>query len=353
MKKKKNSQIVFSALGGLLALTLTACGEASTDSSDTQSAQNAVVAGSARAGDLPLEPIKLADAYAPLTAAPKAVPVCPWLSDASAAAAVDVMSPDQPMVRRKVTADACTWNVNLGFALSVRSAPLADARSPSAITYNMDVAPVLEPQDGPGNAATAILDPTWNAEKPRPFGFVFNADNRQFRIITTGVGTSVDRLRAVADEIAGALPTAATVVAEARDAEPTLDPCVYEGATIVALFNGNAGDTLKSEPYQPGSSCKYKGYIRGTYRLNLSIAFKGDPLDPPNKMDPDYALIDGFGADVYAKDMAISAGYGSSARAYLIARPGGQIRVDLNVGEESFPDKITAQILHNLIARTK
>ena len=263
---------------------------------------------------------------------------------------------DQPMVRRAVTADECKWNVNIGFALTIRSAPLTDAASPSAITYNMDIPPVLKPQDGPGSDAVAILDPTWDAENPRPFGYVFNADNRQFRIITTGVRTSIDRLRAVADEIAGALPTAAPVV-EARDAEPTLDPCVYEGATIVALFNGQAGDTFTQKPYLPTSSCTYKGSA-GNTRIELKIAFNGDPLDPPGNMDPEYALIDGFGTDVYVKDMSRTAGYGSASRAYQIARPGGQIRVDMKVTEdalvteETFPANTAAMILNNLIART-
>ena len=60
-----------------------------------------------------------------------------------------------------------------------------------------------------------------------------------------------------------AFPTAAPVV-ESRDAEPTLDPCVYEGATIVALFNGQAGDTFTQKPYLPTSSCTYKGSAGNT-----------------------------------------------------------------------------------------
>ena len=338
------------AAGTLLALALTACGDSSTDIGDTPATQNAAKDSKVQKAELPVEPINLAEAYSPLTGEPQSVPVCPWLSDASAAAAVDVVMTDKPMVRRAVTANECKWNVNIGFALSIRSVPLADAGSPSAIKYNMDTPPVLAPQDGPGSDAVAILDPTWDAKNPRPFGFVFNADNRQFRIITTGVKTSIDRLRAVADEIAGALPTAAPVV-EAKDAEPTLDPCVYQEATVVALFNGQAGDALTQTPHLPTSSCSYKGYA-GNTRIDLTVAFKGDPLDPPNKMDPDYALIDGFGADVYMKDVSRTAGYGSSSRFYQIARPGGQIRVNLTLSEETFPADTVAMILNNLIART-
>jgi hypothetical protein len=350
MLGNNNLRFARRAAGTLLVVTLAACGDGSTDIADATSAQNAVSGVEVQTADLPGDSINLSEAYAPSASELRSVPVCPWLSDASAAAAVDVVMSDQPMARRAVTTEECKWNVNIGFAISIRSVPLADAGSLSAITYNMDIAPVMQPQDGPGSDAVAILDPTWDAENPRPFGFVFNADNRQFRIITTGVRTSVDRLRAVADEIVGALPTAAPV-AETSDAEPTLDPCVYEGATIVALFNGQSGDTLAQEPYLPGSSCKYTGYA-GNTRINLTIGFKGDLLDPPSLMDPDYEMIDGFGADVYAKDMSRTAGYGSSSRAYQIARPKGQIRVDLTVTEETFPADAAAMILNNLIERT-
>lgn len=343
-------RIVATVTATLLALTLTACGGDSNDVADTPSAQSAVSGGDAQTVELPMDPINLSEAYAPLSAQARPVPVCPWLSDASAAAAVDVVMTDKPMVRRAVTAEECKWNVNIGFAFSIRSASLADALSPSEITYNMDIPPVVQPQDGPGSDAVALLDPTWDADNPRPFGFVFNADNRQFRISTTGVKTSVDRMRAVADEIVGALPTAGPVV-ETANAEPTLDPCVYEIATIVALFNGQADETLSQKSYVPGSSCTYRGYV-GNTRVDLTVGFKGDPLEPPNNMDPDYVLIDGFDADVYVKDLSQTAGFNSSMRAYEVARPSGQFRVDLKVKQETFPEGTATMILKNLIART-
>lgn len=343
-------RFVCTAAGALLALTLTACGDNSTDTGDTQSAENVVAASNVQAAELPLEPINLAQAYSPLSGASRPVPVCPWLSDASANAAVDVVMTTEPMVRRAVTPDECKWNVNIGFALSIRSVPLAEAISPSTVTYNMDNPPVLKPQDGPGSEAVAILDPTWDAENPRPFAFVFNADDRQFKISATGVRTSVDRLRAVADEIVGALPTAAPVV-EVRDAEPTLDPCVYEEATVVALFGGKADYAVTQKAHLPTSNCTYNGSV-GNWRVELSINFGGDPLDPPNGMDPEYALIDGFGADVYMKDASQTAGYMSTARFYQIARPSGKIMVYLKVREENFPVNVAEQILNNLIART-
>lgn len=348
MPGTNTSSYSFAATCTLLALV--ACGDSSTVGDDATPTKAGVTASKAQTVNLPLEPISLAEAYAPLTAVPKAVPECPWLSDASANAAVDDVLNDEPMARRSVTPNECKWNVNIGFAFTIRSVDLAEGISPGSVTYNIDTASVLEPQDGPGSDAVAILDPTWDAENPRPFGFAFNADNRQFRITATGVRTSIDRLRAVADEIFAALPTAAPVVAMS-DAEPTLDPCVYTEDVVVALFGGQPGDAITQQPNLPTSSCNYKGYA-GDTRIDLTIGFNGDPLDPPNNMDPEYALLDNIGADVYVKDTSRTAGYGSSRRTYQIARPGGHIRIDMTVSEEIFPDTVAESLLNNLIART-
>ncbi|MEZ5488762.1 MAG: hypothetical protein R3F50_00385 [Gammaproteobacteria bacterium] len=337
------------SLGALLAITLVACGDTPADSDLAQSSPNEAAAERALMINLPSAPIDLAQAQSQQSVAPVVPPICPWLSDASANAAVDNVMTSEPMVRRAVTPDECRWNVNLGFALSIRAVPLSAVVDPSTIRYNMDESPVLEPQDGPGNNAVAILDPTFDADKPRPFAFVFNADNRQFNIRTTGVRTSIDQLRAVADEIVEALPTATPIVA--ASAEPTLDPCVYDGATIAALFGGTAAEALTQNPSLPNSSCKYSGIV-GEAGIEMTLTFAGDPLSPPNSLDPDYALSDNFSADVYVKDMSRTGGYGSTARAYQIARPSGQIRIDLLVGQNIFPDAIAAQLVNNLIART-
>jgi len=342
------------SLGTLLAITLMACGDSQPDSKQAKASPNETPAKRSLMTNLPTTPINLARAQSQQSTASQPPSVCPWLSDASANAAVKNVMTSEPMVLRTVTPDQCKWNVNMGFALSIRAVPLSAAVDPGTISYNMDVSPVLQPQDGPGNRlgnnAVAILDPTWDADKPRPFAFVFHADNRQFIIRTTGVKTSIEQMRAVADEIVQALPTAATVVA--APAEPTLDPCVYDGATIAALFGGTAAEPLTQSPSPPGSSCKYAGIV-GAAGIELTIAFSGDPLPPAVTTDPDYTLSNQFSTEVYVKDMTRTGGYGSTARAYQIARPGGQIRMDLLVGGMAFPDTVAAQLVNNLIARTE
>jgi hypothetical protein len=346
MPRKHSIPYIKAPTGILLALALSACGDNSTDVVDTAAAQDAVADVQTQTVVLSTEPISMAEATAPLSSLPPPVPVCPWLSDASAAAAVDDVINDKPMARRSVTPDECLWNINIGFALSVRAVPLADAIDPSEIKYNMDIPSVLATQDGPGAGAVALLDPTWDADKPRPFAFVFNVDNRQFRITTTGVKTSIDRLRTAADEIAAKSPNTVEIVA-VQDAEPILDPCAYESATIAALFNQPEIDPLTREPSLPDSYCSYKNG-----KMHLELTFSGDPLKPPNMFDPDYALIDGFGTDVYMKDVSEHAGYNSTARFYQIARPDGHIKIYLKVREEVFPEDKAAMIVNNLIART-
>lgn len=240
----------------------------------------------------------------------------------------------------------------MGFAFNVRATTLAEAADPSTVRYNMDTSPVLAPQSGPGNNAVVLLDPTWDEDNPRPFAFVFNADNRQFKITTTGVKTSVDQLRAAADEIAASLSNTSPI-AEVKDNKPTLDPCVYDAATIATLFGGTADDALASTPNLAGSSCKYAAIV-GETGIEITMRFSGDPLDPPNTTDPAYMLIDKFSTDVYEKDTTPAGawGRGSTARTYQIARPGGQINIELLVGQKTFPEDVAALLVNNLIART-
>ena len=240
-------------VGCVLFLMLTACGDSSPDADKATSAQDVPAERSSITIELPVGPINLANARMPFTDAAKSVPVCPWLSDASANAAVDNVLSSEPMVRRKVTASECNWNLNMGFSIRIQSVPVAEAASPDSITYNMDIPPVVEPQTGPGSDAAVLLDPTWDADNPRPFAFVFTAGNRQFTIKTTGVKTSADRLRAVADEIVGALPGAA-VIAEVKDEAPTLDPCIYDGATIAASARGESVSLREAE----GAGCQFE-----------------------------------------------------------------------------------------------
>jgi len=294
MAIKGKVSFLLPAIGTVFVLTLTACGDNSPDADRTTSAQDVPAVRPSIMIELPVDPTTLANAQVPLTTAAHSVPVCPWLSDASANAAVDNVMSSEPMVRRKVTASECTWNLNAGFSLRIQAVPLAEAVSPDSIMYNMDIPPVVESQTGPGNNASVLLDPTWDADNPRPFAFVFNIDNRQFTIRTTGVKTSAGRLRAVAEEIVAALPNA-PVIAEAHNEAASLNPCVYDGATIAALFGGAAGDSFNQTPSLPGSSCKYSG-IAGETGVELTIKFGGHPKDPPNIADPEYVLSDKFGS---------------------------------------------------------
>ncbi|MEQ8205838.1 MAG: hypothetical protein RIA65_06660 [Woeseia sp.] len=333
----------------LFAVLLSGCGGESAEVADASPAPAPEQSVETFTVDLPTSAIDLSTAHAPNSALDAAVPVCPWLADASAVAAVDPMVGEQPMQRRRVTADECTWNINLGFAVSIKTTPLASAPDLSKITYNMDVPPVVQVQDGPGDAAVALLDPTWDESNPRLFGFVFQTDDRQFRIITTGVNTSFDRLRSVADEIVAALPVSTPIAA--GNGEPTLDACVYDVETLAILFTGAPDNAIKVTANPANSGCSYRGYA-GSTRVNLSIGFSGDPFEEQTDAGPDFVPLAGFASNVYVYDQSELVGERNSLHGYVIERPSGKFRLDLQVNNPDFPEETAAKLLNNLIART-
>lgn len=353
MIEKRSAQVSLSAVALVFALSLSACSDSENEGDDAAFVEDKTKPSVLIKKVLPLDPIDLATANAPQRNAARSVPVCPWLSDASANAAVDNVLSTEPMLRRSVSADECKWNVNLGFAFRIRAVPIAEAVNPKSVTYNMDNAPVLEPQNGPGSDAVALLDATWDAASPRPFAYMFNTDDRQFKITTTGVRTSIERLRSVADEIVDSLSNPTFAPAPAG-AEATLDPCVYEGTTVAGLFGGTSSDSFSESPNIAGSfsSCKYSGII-GDAGIELTLRFSGDPLVEPISRDPEYEVLNRFGTDVYSKNKPSTTSYGSATLIYQVARPNGQIQIDVVVGGEAPLESAAEQLLENLIARTQ
>jgi len=351
MIEKRSAQISLSAVALVFALSLSACSDSENKEDDQAFVEDKTKPSVLIKKVLPLDPIDLATANAPQRNASRSVPVCPWLSDTSANAAVDNVLSTEPMLRRSVSADECKWNVNLGFAFRISAVPSSEAVNPNSVMYNMDNAPVLEPQNGPGSDAVALLDATWDAASPRPFAYMFSTDDRQFKITTTGVKTSIERLRSVADEIVDSLSNPISAP-DPAGAEATLDPCVYEGTTVAGLFGGTSSDSLSETPNIAGSSCKYSGII-GDAGIELTLRFSGDPLIPPNSKDTEYEVLNRFGADVYSKNKPSTTSYGSATLTYQVARPNGKIQIDVVVGGEAPLESAAEQLLENLIARTQ
>jgi len=160
---------------------------------------------------------------------------CPFLSDETAIAGVTTKF---DFIRRSVANDECVWNYNIGFEINVRVSPLGDALPRADRTYNLEIPPVLQAQSGPGEDAVVFMDPTWDANAPRPYAFGFTLGDQDVMISTVGVQTSPSQLRSVANEIAARLPTAPVIEPQILQAKETYDPCqLWSASEVGAVFN--------------------------------------------------------------------------------------------------------------------
>lgn len=298
-------------------------------------------------------PIDLSTAYSWSAAEVPAVALCPWLSDASAQAAVRSTLAGKPLQRRRVNESECYWNVNAGFALKIKRTPLSESGPLSAVRYNMDVDAVLEPLDGPGINAAVLKDPTWDEAKPRPFGLGFDLQQDRILITVTGMQTSTEQLRQVAEEIAAAPAGPGPAPQAAVNPGPTLDPCVFDSASLVALFGGSAGESFKATPDMSGSICQYKGTLRaGLYRVTMGLQFSGEPLTEAAGLRSGYVPAGALGDKVFTINRDELEGPGNSSRGYRLGRPAGQIEINLMVSDDAFPEAAAQALIDNLILRT-
>lgn len=258
------------------------------------------------------------------------------------------------MQRRRVTADECEWSVNAGFALKIQRMPLAEAPMLSEIQYNMDVPAVLEPFAGPGANATLIKDPTWNSANPRLFGMGFDLQTDRMLVTVIGLKTSEAQMRQLGHKLFGSVPgSLVEPVAELPKQGPTLDPCVFDPATLTSLMGGTAGERMTARPSTSGSVCEYRGTLRqGLYRVTLALQFSADPLNEERIRFDDYQPAKGLGDNVYMVNWDLLEGPGNSSRGFRIGRPGGKIEMNLMVSDATFPESVAKTLINNLISRT-
>lgn len=181
--------------------------------------------------DLPSTPIDRALFLGLKKAEIAPVGPCPFLSDETA---LGTAKRSDKLVRRKVSNEECYWSQNLGFSVSVKVEPLADAKPLRDRAYNMDSPPIFDAQPGPGSNALILKDTVWD-EEGRPYAMGFEQDGKLVTIYVTGLSTEPARLIATANEVATKLPTAPTI--EAQPGQPeTFDVCaVWSEATMTAV----------------------------------------------------------------------------------------------------------------------
>lgn len=169
-------------------------------------------------------------------AAPSAVPEdsapslaeCPLLSSASLAAAISPNALEQPTLR-EATTTACRWSGSFtNFEVTTEPAADVDVDDHSGRGYNLDVEPVVDAQDGPGEKAvlltdTAFADTEFN--DGTPYAYFFVIDGQAVTLRMTALPIDDDGWRPMADEVAAAITdgTAGVAAPPVETSAPTGD----------------------------------------------------------------------------------------------------------------------------------
>lgn len=342
----------FKQLVGVLALTaLVTMTSACKDEKESAAAEKSTTAAAVKLSEAPID---LSNYHS--SPASEVIPPCPLLSDESANKAIVNHEPDKPLIRSIGKKNHCEWSRAGAFFITVRATPLAEAQPVSSHAYNMDVKPVQKEIAGLGDSATLLLDPTWDANKPRVFALIMDTSGRRFEIKTLSVRTSEAQLQSVAEEIIDRLPEA-DAQPEATPAE-LADPCVFDPMAVASLFGGT--EAPKVIPSNKISMCQYKGFInydqKAAYeRISLSLALKAGKHIP---IGSDYERVtdnDTFAAPVEKlvrfDDRENREGSVKTNRSYLIIQPKGYIVLDVNI-DGPYPDSEIKALVNNLIKRT-
>ena len=212
----------------------------------------------------------------------KEVEPCPFVSDESIKASV---RSDFEIIRREVSNTLCRWSYNAGFSIIVTIEETATAKPISERKYNLDVNPMLLPQDDPGSNAFVLSDTAW--DKPLPYAFTFEKDNKLIFIRYTGFKTNPEIMRPVADEIAQRMLNAPIIEHQLREEVLTFKACdVWTDQDIKIAF-----DTKNNASIAPGangrSTCSWTLYEDGV-SSKRTVAFKLQKVSPGTKAEYEY-----------------------------------------------------------------
>lgn len=303
-----------------MSILLTACGQSSqstANGTETPTLVPASQAAETSANMLPSSPISV-EAIVNDTPPSFSEPgPCPFLSDETAIAAV---STPYEITRKRVSNGECVWNYNIGFEINVSIKPVADATPRARRTYNMDVPPVIGPQDGPGMDAVLFSDPTWNEASPRPYAFAFSLGDREVMITTVGTKTSLAQLRSAADEIAAKLPSAVLIEPQQREEVPAFNACNgWAREDMLGVF-GLGDDTVGDGRPSASSTCLYEFFPAsgGSVKAHISF-FKCDESYADRWKNDGYTQLKGFASPalVRVKDES----WGQDINMYAVTLP--------------------------------
>lgn len=104
----------------------------------------------------------------------------------------------------------CSWQdaaTGLTLRITLEDAASAQTADHTGRAYNIDVDPVVEPQDGPGEQAVLLIDPAFGdlGGDGFPYGYFFVAGAMTVFVESVGLDVGADALRKLADEASSRL----------------------------------------------------------------------------------------------------------------------------------------------------
>jgi hypothetical protein len=265
-------------------LLLTACGSEQSDSSNVDSSDSQSFSGSSSKSLPPAltnTPISFSEALGETSKIIEVEP-CPFISDETIKASVRT---EFEIIRRAVSNTQCRWSYNAGFAIEVTIEDILTAKPVSERGYNIDVATVKEPQDGPGTNALVLNDTAW--DKPIPFAYSFEKDEKLVFIRYTGFKTNPEIMRPAANEVAARMSNAPIVDAQNRHATQPFKACdVWADQDIKLAFG--AGEAAVIAPGANGlSTCAWTLYEDGA-SSKRTVSYKIQKSEPGKKAEYEY-----------------------------------------------------------------
>ncbi len=192
---------------------------------------------------------------------------CSLLDGATIAAAMK--NPDEVTLDR-ATSTSCDWVVfPVGFSVVVEPASEVDVDDHSGRAYNIDVEPVVKPQDGPGEKAVLLVDTV--AADGFEYAYFFVLDDRAVTIRSTAVPIAgVEAWRTMADEVAANLASGAA--APTGDADSEADPCGFFTTADAASLLMTTPEEVTFFTDPTGRSCQWEAGEYGALAVRFYSA---------------------------------------------------------------------------------
>jgi len=287
----------------VVALLAAACGGSGSDDAEGAQSNDPVAADGGSSSfpdgvptvddlglDLPTTPISMQEAIVDDWAgATVQLDSCSLLTDATLESSLSVDGTAATLDRASGT--ECNWTAFPGtFSVRMERAADVEVDDHSDRAYNIDIEPIVEPQDGPGEKAVILVDTAFSdgdAAEGVVYAFFFVLDGQAVTLRSSGVSIGERQAwRVMADEVAANLTAAGDSgdASEAGEAAP--DSCTMYSVSDVAAIIGIEEAEISTEHNLETHHCTWKA---GNYSLSLGFT-SGDGSPPFDEMlaaDPD------------------------------------------------------------------